>query len=257
MIALIDGDVLRYEVGAIGNKQGPEDPRPMSFDSVLEHLEQRIAQILYATEADDFEIYLTGSSNFRDEIAVTKPYKGNRKPEKPFHFHNLTVYMHNAYKVRVVEGMEADDLMSVRQLADEDISKTVICTRDKDLRMIPGWHYGWECGKQPELHKHWVTYDGELWEKNGKYYGNGMSFFHFQLLTGDTVDNIPGLYGIGPKTAFALLEGCPIGQQFSEVRALYHKEGMDDEYLLEQGRLLWMTRELDENGGPVLWELPD
>jgi hypothetical protein len=35
------------------------------------------------------------------------------------------------------------------------------------------------------------------------------------------------------------------------VRKVYD----DDVYMLEQGRLLWMTRELNKDGSPVLWEI--
>lgn len=262
MIALIDGDILRYEIGSIGNNNGPDQPEPMHFDRVAEYLDQRIEQIMHATEAYNCIIFLTDGSNFRDEIAVTKPYKGNRKQEKPYHFKNITAYLYNTYHVMTQDGLEADDLMSVFQINSlisslNDGGNTVICTRDKDLRMIPGWHYGWECGHQPELHKHWVDRDGDIVLDNGKIRGNGLAFFYSQLLTGDAVDNIPGLPRVGPAKAFDILGGLPVNEMFQAVREEYHNKGYDDEYLLEQGRLLWMTREMTDTGEPVLWRFPN
>lgn len=258
MLALIDADVLRYEIASIGDNNGPDDPAPMYFDRVAEYLDERIAKIMYATEAEACLLFLTNAKNFRHDIAVSKPYKGNRKQEKPFHFANLTAYMNSKYDVEVQDGLEADDLMALYQLTDFEDKNTVICTRDKDLRMIPGWHYGWECGAQPEEHMHWVTHDGELWlNKKGKLKANGMSLFYVQLLMGDTTDNIPGLPGVGEKAAYNLLKDLPVYKMFDVVRETYHDKGYDDEYLLEQGQLLWMTRELTEEGDPVLWQLPN
>jgi 5'-3' exonuclease len=162
--------------------------------------------------------------------------------------------MHNKYEVKVAVGIEADDLLALDQRDD-----TVICTRDKDLRMIPGWHYGWECGQQREEFLHQVTHDGELWLDGNKLRGNGMSFFYAQLLMGDTVDNIPGCPGIGPKKAYNALKDQDIHHMFHIVRSFYEYEYEDtgDERMLEQGRLLWMTRELNPDGTPVLWSFPN
>ena len=255
MRPLIDADVLRYEVGAIG--EGEEGEEPASFDFVAEVLDGRIADICRAVRATEPPIlYLTGDTNFRNGIAVTRPYKGGRKQEKPFHFDNITAYMYNQYEVRMQEGLEADDLMSIELTKDPD--NNVVCTRDKDLRMVPGWHYGWECGKQREYFLRRVEDPGhlelEIKDKKKKLTGTGTLFFYSQLLTGDSVDTIPGCPGVGPVKAFEVLhEEDP----FAAVKRMYEEKGMDEEYLLEQARLLWMVRELNEDGSPVMWELPD
>jgi hypothetical protein len=254
MKALIDADVLRYEIGAC--VEGDDGPLP--FDVAAEYLDAAVERIATAVEADSVCMYLTDGGNFRNEIAVTKPYKGNRKSEKPFHFANLTTYIKNQYEWKSVDGLEADDLMAIDQLDSEDLLDTVICTRDKDLRMIPGWHYGWECGKQPEMFKKWVTYDGKLWKtEKGKVCGEGMSFFYLQLLVGDTVDNIPGCPGIGDSKAWKILGDLEPHEMYDAVLATYKDRGADETLLLEQGQLLWMTRELTEKGEPVLWQLPN
>ena len=250
MLALIDADILRYELGAYG--EGVDGP--LSFDTVADALDTKIEGIMRAAECDKCILFLTDGPTFRDEIAVTKPYKGQRKTEKPFHFCNISAYMRNQYDVIQVDGLEADDLMALAQLRDLD--GTCICSRDKDLRMIPGWHYGWECGGQREMFKHWVTEEGMLfpYEKGDKAIkGNGLAFFYSQLLTGDQVDNIPGLPRCGPVKAWSLLKDKETHEMLDIVREAYG----DDELLREQGRLLWMTRELNEDGTPVLWDIPN
>jgi DNA polymerase-1 len=74
-------------------------------------------------------------------------------------------------------------------------------------------------------------------------------------LTGDTVDNIPGCPGVGPVKAYNILKDLHPAVMFDAVRQEYYDRGMTDEYLLEQGQLLWMTREFVDNE-PVRWELP-
>lgn len=74
------------------------------------------------------------------------------------------------------------------------------------------------------------------------------------------MDNIPGVPGVGPVGAFEQLERCTTEEQmFHNVRSAYimaYPENWE-EVLLEQGRLLWMVTEVDEEGKPVMWEMPD
>ena len=249
--ALIDADVLRYEVGSTGqNEDGL-----MSFEYVSTVLDEKIASICDAAESDRPVLYLTEGSNFRDSIAVSKPYKGQRKNEKPWHFKNLTVYMKNQYDTVIADGLEADDLMSIRQYAafkGGTPDDTVICTRDKDLLMIPGWHYQWECGHQREMHKHFVEPEGHLYMEGNKLKGTGMSWFYAQLLMGDNVDNIPGCPKVGPVKAYKILKDLHVSLMLDAVKQEYEDRGMTEEYLLEQGQLLWMIRELKDDK-PVMW----
>jgi len=261
MIPQIDADVLRYEIGSIGDIDGPK-----SFDFVASVLDGRIEDICHAVNATGPPVlYLTGKGNFRDAVAFTKPYKGNRdNKEKPFHFENLTVYMKNQYTVVVAEGMEADDLMSVEQMRSYkehgDWSHTIICTRDKDLRMVPGFHYGWECGKQREFGPLLVKNDGgrvKYDRAKRKITGVGDAFFWSQMLTGDPTDNIPGCPGIGPKKAYEILSKDDPRTLWQKVYDTYRDKGCSEDMILEQGQLLWMVRELNEDGSPVMWSLPD
>jgi hypothetical protein len=90
--------------------------------------------------------------------------------------------------------------------------------------------------------------------------GTGLLFFYSQCLTGDRTDSILGVERLGPVKALGILEGCLTTQEaFNRVReaykAVYGDDG--DRLLLESGRLLWMTRELHEDGSPVLWKFPE
>lgn len=230
---------------------------PASFDFVAEVLDGRIRDICAAVGATEEPVlYFTGKENFRYEVAVTKPYKGTRKDEKPFHYENLKHYIINQYHYKVDPKLEADDLMSIDQ--DKYGLTTVICSRDKDLRMVPGWHYGWECGKQREFGPLVVDDPGMLslsGTKPPKLTGYGKLFFYAQLLMGDSVDNIPGCPGIGAKKAYDILNEPDGRSPWEKVRATYESKNCTEEYLLEQGQLLWMIREVFPNGEPKMWQL--
>lgn len=258
MQPLIDGDVLRYEIGYAA-ETGWQQPGFPPFDYVAELLDSRIANICAITNATMEPIlFLTGKGNFREEIATRKKYK-ERPSLKPWHFKNLTAYIKAVYNTRIANGMEADDLMALEQTNRP--GETIICTRDKDLRAVPGWHYGWELANQPQFGPELVNEIGyinlSLDRKSIK--GTGLLFFYAQCLLGDKVDTIPGIEGIGPVKAIAILSGAstPL-EAFGRVREAYRAHYGDDgdKFLLESGRLLWMTRELDEFGKPVLWEFP-
>lgn len=254
MRALIDGDILVYECSAVA--EYPKDEPISNFDFVIEVFHNKLRDILKAVDAEDFVMYLTGRNNFRSEIAVTKPYKGNRKGEKPFHYHNLRTYIMSHSWAVMVEGMEADDALAINQTED-----TIICSRDKDLRMVAGWHYGWESGRQGEFGPHQYSKHGELHlsENRKKLTGGGLMFFYSQLLTGDSTDNIPGLKGYGPAKAYDLLCDCEDEYELFDVAMVAYEEqhgAKFEEYMLEQGILLWMVTELNEDGSPVMWNLP-
>lgn len=263
MQCLIDGDILLYEIGFSGQFKDEETGEiiPRDFDTVAELLNQKIKEIegeCWATEPSI--VYITGKTNFRNDVAKKKPYKGNRKDAKPFHYGNLKAYIKANYDTRWEEGLEADDLMAIEQtsrLRDED---TIICTRDKDLRMVEGMHFGWPCGAQPQYGPKRVSKLGGLGlNDKKKLTGEGLSFFYSQLITGDTVDNIMGLPKGGPVLAYSTLDGLLSEQEMYEaVLSCYVNKYGDDalEELMEQAQLLWMVNELDGEGKPIMWRPP-
>lgn len=271
---LIDADMLRYEVGfGVEFKEG-EGKFIHNFDAALELLEHKVDVILAETEATlEPAFYLTQDRrtaerhkedyvpNFREDLWTTREYKGNRPSSKPFHYDNLTEYLLSQYDCVIASGLEADDLLSIEQNKEHDYT-TVICSRDKDLRITPGWHYTWECGKARAYGPHYVETLGELQPpEKGKLFGTGLKFFYAQMIMGDTVDNIPGLPGKGPALAYKLLHDCETEEElFDKVVELY-KEYVQDHhwihYFREQANLLWMVQELDEGGKPVLYKMVD
>lgn len=225
MIGLVDSDILCYRVGFASNDEA-ESVALKTLDGFITDLmmEDKILEVM------SFEFYLTGKTNFRNDIAVTRPYKGNRKSEKPVHLQALRDHLVEVWDAKMSEGNEADDEMAIRQTELGDDS--IIISLDKDLDMVQGWHYNFV--------------------KNERYYitaEEGMKRFYTQILTGDKVDNIQGVHRCGPKKALKILQDCKTEQEMWDAVVEAHGS---EERALEDARLLWMQTKEGE-----LWQPPN
>jgi hypothetical protein len=223
MKALIDGDILVYRIGfaAEGETKGVAISRMAEF----------VEELVMIPDVGDYQGYLTGSNNYRKEIAKEAPYKGNRTAAKPEHYDLLREYLTLSWGFEMIDGQEADDAIGIEAYKSEEDSY-LIMTIDKDLDMIRGWHYNFIKG----IRYHVDECDTLRW-------------FYTQVLTGDRVDNIPGLKGIGPKKAEKILgEATEEGELFQAVLKAYDN---DLARLTEMGQLLWIRRKEGE-----LWTPP-
>jgi hypothetical protein len=227
MIGLVDADILTYQIG-FGAEGDSEKSALNTLDGFICDL-----MLLDLPDVFDFEFYITGKGepNFREAIAVTQPYKGNRSgTKKPEHLQALRDRLVNYWSAVVAKGEEADDLISKRmtQLGDNCICISI----DKDLDTVQGWHYNF---RKQDLY--YVDADEALY-----------NFYH-QLLTGDRVDNIQGVQGIGPKKADKLLAELTTEQEMWDVCVEAH--GSVDR-ALEDAILLHMRRKDNE-----IWQPPN
>ena len=211
------------------------DIRLTKWKSCVEFIDNFIAKIVRDAQCESFEIHLSGLTNFRKEIGVTKPYKGNRSSEKPYYYNKVRDYLTDKYDVIVSIDEEADDTLAIAQTKDPD--GTCICTVDKDLWMVPGNKYNFR--------KEEASYVTEF---------DGMRAMQFQMLTGDSVDNIPGVPKIGKVGAEKLLAAHPEIDDAWVAIAEAYKKSYGNSYkciMVEMGRLLWMRRVENE-----MWSLP-
>lgn len=240
MRAAIDGDIVLYAVCFAAN----DDPIAYACRSARSFCKD----VMHSLTVEGADIYLTGSGNYRKEYGdEAYPYKGNRSLDKPHHYAELRTYMVDNLGAIVVDGEEADDVLGVLGYAGTH----VICTIDKDLNGVPGWHYNW---KKKELYM--VSPE------------DADRFFYTQLLTGDSTDNIPGLFKrVGMKATAKIKE--PLAdmtdpaKMYEYVRDVYMEGYMKvgicpdeadeviDSWLLRQARMLWIRREEGE-----LWHAP-
>lgn len=226
MTVLIDGDIVAYRA-AYSTEGGHADDVADKVDELMDY-------ILDATTFDGspFKVYLTGDGNFRYDVAVTVPYKGNRKDtKKPEFLPDARDYLVEDYGAVVSSGEEADDLIAIE--ATKLGPHTIIASVDKDFLQVPCVHYN--------TNKQTFTEQDEL---------SATRFFYTQILTGDRADNIQGLHRVGPVKAAMIL-----GESTDEVE-MYNKcvEAYDGDVdrVIENARLLWLRREEGQ-----LWHPPE
>lgn len=223
---------LDTEVEYLGNT-----PFEIKQKKVLEPLSNALSilsNMMYGWTVDaqcsQYRVFLSGDDNFRKQVAVTKPYKGNRNSARPTYEQEIKAYLRSEYNAEQVDNLEADDLMAMNQGPN-----TVICTIDKDLRQVPGWHLNPDKEEEPVL----------ISNEKAKY-----NYF-WQMLVGDDVDNIPGVRRIGKKKATAMLEGLTVPEMKEAVIGCYRKAYGDDylKVLNEQHHLIYMRRKpISEKG---------
>jgi len=223
--ALIDGDILVYRIGFASD----DDEEKFAISRMGNYIQE----LIRPDYVDDFLGYITGSSNFRYQIANEKEYKGNRSDaRKPNHYESLRNYLTEKWGFELVEGEEADDAIGIAAYGMR-AGAFCIMSLDKDLDMLRGWHYNFV--------------------KDILYYiteAEAIKNFYTQILTGDRVDNIPGLHGIGPKKAEKILKDCHNERQlFAAVLEAYED---NLELLTERAQLLWIRRKKDQIWLPSL-----
>lgn len=212
-----------------------------TLHGILSDLQQR------GYDVDDVQVYLTEGLSFRKDVATLRPYKGQRLNVKPVHYEAIREYLVKHWLAYISSEFEADDCVAMDSKA---YPRAVICSIDKDLNQLPGTHWNWRTK--------------ELYEVTE---AEGLRNFYRQMLTGDAVDNIPGLYKLyGKKCTKKILdplEGIEtLGGLWQYVKNVYHQAAMEFEsrgeylpynvpqVLLEIGTLLYLKRSPTDEWSP-------
>ena len=168
------------------------------------------------------------SKSFRNEIYPE--YKANR-PEPPEDLRPQFPLIRDAtraFSLPCIEqaGLEADDLIaSYARAAQRQGWDVTIVSSDKDLMQLVGEVDGAKIDMLDTMKSQRIYVD-EVEEKFGvkpELVGDVLA------LMGDSVDNIPGIYGVGPKTASKL-----ISEHGSLTAALDQAPGMKTSKLKER-----------------------
>jgi len=222
-VILIDGDMLVYRVGFACDEES-EDVAVQTLDNYLSEMVMDLSD--HYTKSI---VYLTGKGNFRDEVAVTQPYKGNRdNTRSPVHKKLLRDFMISEWNANVIDGMEADDAIAIK--ATELDHNAIICSLDKDFKQVPCSMYDYTKKVLTAVKK-----------------DDAMRWLYKQALMGDRVDNIPGIYGVGPKKADKIIDPCSTEWEcYSTCLTHYWDNELDEDRLLESLSLLYLLRSHDD-----------
>lgn len=234
MLALIDGDIVVYRTGFASQK--------IEAGLAIWRANETLEQILAATGATEYRVYLSDSTENNYRYKIFPGYKASRqKTAKPVHYQALKDHLIREWGATITLGQEADDALGIEQTiynrfrAEHPIMMennfSVICSIDKDLLQVPGHHYNWVRDETTE-----------------QTYISGLRCFYEQCLSGDRTDDILGLKGIGAVKAKRALAGAHTeAEMFQITRNMWN----NDKGLLQAGQLLWVRRRDGE-----LWEFP-
>lgn len=224
-------------------------------------IKAQIRKIIKRTGAGDVKIYLTdGATNFRitEGIATVLKYKGNRSSDaKPQMLGKARDYMveelgaimcsgyeaddalaiehRNAWKQAMVDAAEfyAPEKVSTEQLEKKamELSKTILCTIDKDIKMVAGKFLNPDQDLGIENIYPLGTLFLEVKSDSKKLRFNGLKGFYAQLLMGDATDHIPSVYFCGDTRTYEVLKDCENEEQLfkATLREIY--QGFHREHL--------------------------
>ena len=207
--------------------------QPESWGDTRYSLNSFVDDILRGCGCTFHEGFLTGSNNFRYDVATILPYKGERsKQHVPHHLDACKKHLEDCHGAVLVDGYEADDALGIAQKYD---GSTVICSIDKDLLMIPGLHYNWNSKEFTEV--------SEV---------EGYRNFFKQMLLGDKqTDNILGIHGVGAKSAHVKkIDGMDSWHEmYDHVSAIYSQYfgNYAPAFMNETGKLLWIWRKHNDD----------
>ncbi|MGX2947646.1 DNA polymerase I [Frederiksenia canicola] len=199
-LVLVDGSSYLYRAfhafPPLTNKQG--EPTGAMY-GVLNMLKSLIAQVEPSHIAVVFD---AKGKTFRDELF--EQYKSHRPP-MPDELRSQIQPLHqmiNALGIPLlsIEGVEADDVIGTLAVqAAKDGKHVLISTGDKDMAQL--------------VNEHIMlinTMNNTLLDREGVIEKYGIPpelIIDYLALLGDSSDNIPGVKGVGEKTAIALLQG--------------------------------------------------
>ena len=181
---------------------------------------------------------------FRDEMYAE--YKANRPPMpddlRPQVQPILDIVQAMGLPLLVIDGVEADDVIgTLARQATEQKRDVVISTGDKDMAQLVNEH---------------VTLVNTMTETvldipgvNAKYGFGPDLMIDYLALMGDKVDNIPGVPGVGEKTAQGLIQGLgsldAIYADLEKVRTLTFRGAKNmPEKLIEHREMAYLSYRL-------------
>ncbi|MEI8135500.1 MAG: DNA polymerase I [bacterium] len=217
LVVLIDGMAIAYRAyfafisHPLTNARGENTSAVYGFvNAILQFLDTHKPD--YAAVCFD-----TAAPTFRHEMYA--PYKAQRQamPDDMRPQIQTIKDITKAYNIPQIEldGFEADDLIGTLSLkAQENNFETIIITPDKDFCQI--------VTKQVKLMRPKDSTSLDLLDEAAveKKYGlKPNQFIDYLALVGDSSDNIPGVRGVGEKTATPLL------QQYQNLDGIYEHLG--------------------------------
>jgi len=214
-LLIVDGHAYAYRAfHAIRSLRSPSG-RPTN---AIYGFVKMLAKMRAAIQPTHLAVVWDGGLN-AERVAVLPEYKAQRpgmpddlKPQ----LDEIAGYLQAAGVASFCrEGVEADDWIAclARRAAGAGMT-AVIASSDKDFMQLVSARIGLLNPNDP------ASRDGTVWTEEQVRAKSGVEpsqILDWLSLMGDSVDNIPGVSGVGPKTAAGLL------RQFGSVAGLYER----------------------------------
>lgn len=263
-LGLIDGDVLCYH-SCPSRWKDKHLPKVYDMDGVLipheftkeedeEYLricwgifQTKLKNIIDKLFLADVLMAVKSKENYRDVIYNNYKKNRSRRPSQiaPIIEALRTLAVMEGLAVRST-GREADDMLRIWAEESRRAKRDFyIITIDKDLKCIPG--------------KYWNMKSESLEIITEDFARN---FFYKQLLAGDSTDNIPGIRGIGMKTAEKILNCCKTENEYQEAVVDQYIRAYGDDWFshfLTNGKLINIQKHVNDyfecDKWPIIQEL--
>ncbi len=194
-------------------------------------------------EAPDALAVAFDISKSAERLAMFPEYKATRKkmPEDLYKSFPYIRAIVEAMRIPVLvkNGVEADDILgTVARRAESAGWDVVLVTGDKDLMQLVDEHVSILAPSKGALPTEWFTHDNAF-----KRFGIPPDkMIDYLALVGDSADNIPGVRGIGHKTAFNLLHDYGsfdnIYEHIEEIKENVAKKLVENREMAELSRKL-------------------
>lgn len=196
MIALIDADIITYQVAAADQKDYGGEVwvnTQASIDKACRTVEDWTSR----AECDTPWLIFSPANrrNYRKSLNPVE-YKADRS-EKPVCYWEIADGLKARFQWFDIDGLEADDTMGILQ-TDPNVGDTTIVSIDKDMLTIPGMLFNPTKDAWPEE----ISPALATWN------------WLYQTVIGDSADGYKGAPGIGPKKAKQQL--CTLKSVLSE-----------------------------------------
>lgn len=208
-----------------------QTPEPVEF--CLHLLKTKVDAIMGLVDLKNGKGVLGGVNNFRLRIPSPEIYKGNREETlRPLLLGETREYVKKKYNAVVIDDIEADDYLSMlgfegwRNYKKNGKFTHMIASFDKDQVQCPSLILNTMRDADERVWKHPLPMliddsIGEIWMEKGKVKGWGQKFFGYQMLCGDSSDNVKPYQNFdirfGDKSCFDILSVVETEKEMWEV----------------------------------------
>ena len=201
-MAVLDGDIIAYRAAWWADSEGSDWLEDRIVDDLKKWTPPEVTSVVVAFSC-------SRSDNFRRQWWPT--YKAHREVAKQAPeclSYAEEIIKDYSSKILQIPTLEADDIMGILMTTGKAIGVTI----DKDIYSVYGW--SWKPRMDEEFNSNEIVFTS----KEQADYN-----FHKQWMTGDTTDNIPGIWKVGVAKATKLLDAEKPVNHTPLVLNLYEK----------------------------------